>query len=109
MTTSVVFFSFVFVDSIYTERYMSTPQDNALGYNTSDVTRNVENIRHKKFYLLHGTADDNVHYQQAMMLAKVLEKEDILFHSQVCQKSLFLLPIVFIFFLFCLLYGQTLI
>ncbi|KAK2722622.1 venom dipeptidyl peptidase 4-like isoform X2 [Artemia franciscana] len=74
--------NWIYYDSIYTERYMSTPQDNALGYNTSDVTRNVENIRHKKFYLLHGTADDNVHYQQAMMLAKVLEKEDILFHSQ---------------------------
>ena len=72
-------------DSVYTERYMGlpTPDDNLAAYESSDVTRMADNFRGKKFFLIHGTADDNVHYQQSMMLARVLEKADILFDSQV--------------------------
>ena len=72
-------------DTVYTERYMGlpTPNDNLKAYEASDVTRQVENFRNKEFFLIHGTADDNVHYQQSMMLARALEKADILFSSQV--------------------------
>ncbi|CAG7825629.1 unnamed protein product, partial [Allacma fusca] len=50
-------------DSAYTERYMGMPNvtENYKGYAESDVTQNVENFEKKMFYLLHGTADDNVH------------------------------------------------
>jgi dipeptidyl-peptidase-4 len=73
-------------DSIYTERYLGlpTPEDNLQGYNDSDVTRLVEGFRGKQFYLLHGNADDNVHYLQAMELSRALELSDILFRQQVC-------------------------
>ena len=62
---------------------LPTRNDNLKAYEDSDVTRQVENFRNKEFFLIHGTADDNVHYQQSMMLARALEKADILFSSMV--------------------------
>lgn len=70
-------------DSIYTERYMGLPtvEDNLMGYTGTDIMRQAEGIRGKKYMLIHGTADDNVHYQQAMALVKTLEHNDILFEQ----------------------------
>ena len=72
-------------DTIYTERYMGLPtkEDNEAGYNGTDVSRRVDNFRHKKYLLIHGNADDNVHYQQSMELSRALEENDILFQQQV--------------------------
>ncbi|XP_043527094.1 venom dipeptidyl peptidase 4 isoform X2 [Frieseomelitta varia] len=76
--------SWIYYDSLYTERFMGlpTPEDNLHGYNHSDVTRLVEGIRGKKFMLIHGTGDDNVHYQQAMALNRALVDKDIMFEQQ---------------------------
>lgn len=76
--------SWIYYDTVYTERYMGlpTPDDNLRAYDASDITRNVTNFRNKEFFLIHGTADDNVHYQQSMMLSRALEVNDILFRSQ---------------------------
>lgn len=76
--------SWIYYDSIYTERFMGlpTPNDNLDGYNHTDVTRRVEGIRGKKYMLIHGTGDDNVHYQQAMALNKALVDKDIMFQQQ---------------------------
>ncbi|XP_067612885.1 venom dipeptidyl peptidase 4-like isoform X2 [Eurosta solidaginis] len=68
-----------YYDSIYTERYMSLPKLNEVGYLNSQLTTRANRLRGKKFMLVHGTLDDNVHYQQAMVLAKNLERLDILF------------------------------
>ncbi|CAL8095347.1 unnamed protein product [Orchesella dallaii] len=75
--------SWLYYDTIYTERYMGLPteEDNFKGYNDSDVNSNVENFRNKQYMLVHGNADDNVHYQQSMILARALEKKDIFFHQ----------------------------
>ncbi|XP_015601081.1 venom dipeptidyl peptidase 4 isoform X2 [Cephus cinctus] len=75
--------SWIYYDTMYTERYMGLPtkEDNLYGYNASDVTRLVDGIRGKKYMLIHGTGDDNVHYQQAMALAKALSAADILFEQ----------------------------
>ncbi|KAJ3037335.1 hypothetical protein HDV00_001760, partial [Rhizophlyctis rosea] len=56
-----------FYDSIYTERYMKTPQENFEGYQKSAVTQ-MEGFKHTKFLLVHGTADDNVHFQNSASL-----------------------------------------
>jgi len=69
-------------DTIYTERYMSTPHDNPAGYNSSTPLWGLDNLRDKKYYLIHGTHDDNVHYQQSMLLSAALEEKDILFRQQ---------------------------
>ncbi|XP_070507717.1 dipeptidyl peptidase 4 isoform X2 [Chironomus tepperi] len=68
-------------DSIYTERYMLTPNDNPAAYNVSRMANFVENIpKYNKLYMLvHGTLDDNVHFQQGMVLSRVLERSDIQF------------------------------
>ncbi|XP_044266873.1 venom dipeptidyl peptidase 4-like isoform X2 [Tribolium madens] len=76
--------SFIYYDSIYTERYMGlpTPEDNLGGYNNTDVTRKVLAMKDKLFFLIHGNADDNVHYQQSMLLSRALEVYDIPFQQQ---------------------------
>ncbi|XP_032599445.1 venom dipeptidyl peptidase 4 isoform X2 [Drosophila grimshawi] len=68
-----------YYDSIYTERYMGLPETNEIGYANSRLSTRAEKLRDKKYLLVHGTSDDNVHYQQAMILAKNLERHDILF------------------------------
>ncbi|XP_043264684.1 venom dipeptidyl peptidase 4 [Colletes gigas] len=76
--------SWIYYDSIYTERYMGLPtlEDNLRGYNGTDVNRKVEGIRGKKFLLIHGTGDDNVHYQQSLALNKALVQKVIVFELQ---------------------------
>ncbi|KIM34094.1 hypothetical protein M408DRAFT_325611 [Serendipita vermifera MAFF 305830] len=54
-------------DSIYTERYMGTPQNNADGYVNASVS-NVEGFRHVDFLLAHGSGDDNVHFANSAHL-----------------------------------------
>nr|XP_042895921.1 prolyl endopeptidase FAP isoform X6 [Parasteatoda tepidariorum] len=77
--------SWLYYDSIYTERYMQSPspRDNLLNYEKSDVMKQASNFKGKKYLLVHGTADDNVHSQQSMMLAKALTDAGVIFRMQV--------------------------
>lgn len=56
-----------YYDSIYTERYMRTPQENKEGYTENDPLHFAEGLK-GKYLLIHGTADDNVHFQNAVDL-----------------------------------------
>uniref|UniRef100_A0A336K9H3 Venom dipeptidyl peptidase 4 n=1 Tax=Culicoides sonorensis TaxID=179676 RepID=A0A336K9H3_CULSO len=69
----------MYYDSIYTERFMDVPQKNLQSYIDSRLSTMAEGFRDKQYLLIHGTLDDNVHFQQSMALAKSLEKADILF------------------------------
>ena len=64
-----------FYDSIYTERYMDTPQENPDGYANTSVAKAAKDL-HGKLLLLHGMMDDNVHLQNATQLVKALQDED---------------------------------
>lgn len=60
-----------YYDTVYTERFMRTPQENAKGYDQNSPTE-FANLLKGKFLLIHGTADDNVHFQNSMEFAEAL-------------------------------------
>ncbi|PID89031.1 MAG: S9 family peptidase, partial [Bacteroidia bacterium] len=73
-----------FYDSVYTERYMRTPQENPDGYNLNSPLENVDKLKGNFNYLLvHGTADDNVHVQNTYALTKKLVAKDIPFKMHI--------------------------
>lgn len=64
---------------------MGLPTSNNIeSYKEAALLNKVENFRNKMYLLIHGTLDDNVHYQQSMLFAKALELADIQFRQQVC-------------------------
>src|ERR1700759_5585253 len=61
------------VDSIYTERYMFTPQENPRGYDNTSV-HDIEGLsKNVRFLVMHGVADDNVHTQNTYTLIDKLD------------------------------------
>ena len=63
--------SWRFYDSIYTERFLRTPQENPAGYDENSPI-NYANKLTGKFLLVHGSGDDNVHVQNTMRLTNAL-------------------------------------
>ncbi len=60
-----------FYDSIYTERYLQTPQENAAGYDDNSPINHVDKLK-GNLLLIHGSADDNVHVQNSMQMIEAL-------------------------------------
>lgn len=60
-----------YYDSVYTERFMRTPQENFEGYAATSPLRKVNDLQ-GRLLLIHGTADDNVHFMQTMEYAEAL-------------------------------------
>nr|XP_053623584.1 uncharacterized protein LOC128682748 [Plodia interpunctella] len=75
--------SWLYYNTMYTERYMGLPtwEDNLSGYNASDVTVLADKLRGHDFFVMHGNADDNVHYQNAAKLFTALQQLDIPFEQ----------------------------
>ncbi|MFT6842266.1 MAG: dipeptidyl-peptidase-4 [Psychroserpens sp.] len=67
--------SWRYYDSIYTERYMTTPQENASGYDENSPINHVDKLK-GDFLLIHGTGDDNVHVQNTMLMVDALIQAD---------------------------------
>jgi dipeptidyl-peptidase-4 len=63
--------SWRFYDTIYTERYMTTPQENPSGYDENSPINHVDKLK-GDFLLIHGTGDDNVHVQNTMRMVEAL-------------------------------------
>ncbi|XP_074159383.1 dipeptidyl peptidase 4 [Sminthopsis crassicaudata] len=72
-----------FYDSVYTERYMGLPipQDNLDHYKNSTVMSRAENFKQVEYLLIHGTADDNVHFQQSAQISKALVEAGVDFQA----------------------------
>ncbi len=60
-----------FYDTVYTERFMRTPQQNASGYSAGSAVALASQLQ-GKLLLIHGTTDDNVHFQNAIEYSRAL-------------------------------------
>jgi len=69
-----------FYDNIYMERYMRTPQENAQGYDDNSPLNFTDKMK-GKFLIIHGTADDNVHFQNSVEMIKAMIKNNVDFES----------------------------
>ena len=71
-----------FYDTVYTERFMRTPQENFEGYNATSPLLRAKELK-GKLLLIHGTADDNVHFMQSLEYAEALVQAGIQFDMHV--------------------------
>lgn len=70
-----------YYDNVYTERFMRTPAENAKGYDENAPEKMAAGLK-GKFLLIHGTADDNVHFQNSIMLSTALIKANKEYDSE---------------------------
>uniref|UniRef100_A0A8C2L6V5 Fibroblast activation protein, alpha n=1 Tax=Cyprinus carpio TaxID=7962 RepID=A0A8C2L6V5_CYPCA len=70
-----------YYDAVYTERYMHRPEENMESYKNSTVTDRAKNFKSVQYMLVHGTADDNVHFQQAAQISKALVENYVDFEA----------------------------
>uniref|UniRef100_A0A286XAI4 Fibroblast activation protein alpha n=1 Tax=Cavia porcellus TaxID=10141 RepID=A0A286XAI4_CAVPO len=75
--------SWEYYASIYTERFMGLPtkDDNLAHYKNSTVMARAEYFRNVDYLLIHGTADDNVHFQNSAQIAKALVNAQVDFQA----------------------------
>ena len=71
-----------YYDTIYAERFMRTPKENAEGYKAGSAFTRADKL-HGKLLLVHGITDDNVHYQNCVEYAEHLVQLDKQFDMQV--------------------------
>lgn len=69
-----------FYDSIYTERYLKLPSENASGYDENSPVTYADRLK-GNYLIVHGTGDDNVHFQNAVAMVNALVKANIPFES----------------------------
>ncbi len=64
-----------YYDNIYTERYMQTPQENETGYDNNSPINYTDQLK-GNYLLVHGTGDDNVHFQNAIQMINALVRSN---------------------------------
>lgn len=69
-------------DNIYTERFMRTPQENASGYDDNSPINHVDKLK-GKYFIIHGTGDDNVHVQNTYEMTAALVAKNIDFDMMI--------------------------
>ena len=71
-----------FYDSVYTERFMRTPKENGEGYDAGSAIKRADQLQ-GSLLLIHGTADDNVHYQNCTEYSEALVQANKQFDMQI--------------------------
>ena len=74
-----------YYDTVYTERYMRTPQQNAQGYADCPISRAAQ--LSGSLLLIHGTADDNVHFRNFVEVSEAYVQADKPFAQQIGRAS----------------------
>ncbi|HIS09945.1 MAG TPA: S9 family peptidase [Candidatus Avibacteroides excrementipullorum] len=72
-----------FYDTVYTERFMRTPQENKEGYDKASAINRIDKL-HGKLLMVHGTADDNVHYRNMAEYC-----EELVQHDKSCDMQIY--------------------
>lgn len=72
-----------FYDTVYTERFMRTPQENKEGYDKASAINRIDKL-HGKLLIVHGTADDNVHYRNMAEYC-----EELVQHDKYCDMQIY--------------------
>ncbi|OYU95104.1 MAG: S9 family peptidase [Bacteroidetes bacterium B1(2017)] len=70
-----------YYDNIYTERFMRTPAENGKNYDDNSPINHVEKIK-GNYLIIHGTADDNVHFQNTVEMVDAMIKKSVKFDSE---------------------------
>jgi dipeptidyl-peptidase-4 len=70
-----------YYDNIYTERYMRTPQENGKNYDDNSPINHVEKIK-GNYLIIHGTADDNVHFQNTVEMLDAMIRKNVKYDSE---------------------------
>ena len=71
-----------YYDTVYTERFMRTPQENATGYDNSSAVKLAGDLQ-GNLLLIHGTSDDNVHYLNTLYYSEALVEAGKVFDMQI--------------------------
>jgi dipeptidyl-peptidase 4 len=69
-----------FYDTIYTERYLKRPQENKDGYDNNSPNTQADKLK-GNYFIIHGTGDDNVHFQNAVEMHEAMVKANKQFTS----------------------------
>ena len=69
-----------YYDTVYTERFLKTPQENAAGYDDNSPVQYADKLN-AKLLMIHGTGDDNVHVQNAIAMTDALIKANKQFET----------------------------
>ncbi|CDW57817.1 Dipeptidyl peptidase family [Trichuris trichiura] len=75
--------NFRLYDATYTERYLGLYENNVIGYDRTNVAKNVTAFGLGKYLLIHGSFDDNVHYQNTAAFVEALTAQNIKFQMMV--------------------------
>ena len=73
-------FTWKYYDTIYSERYLGLPQDNEAGYEDNNIVNHADKLQ-GSYFIIHGTGDDNVHFQIAVAMQEALIKAGKQFDS----------------------------
>lgn len=71
-----------YYDSAYTERYMGVPKDNEAGYRNTSLLSRAAQFSNVDYLIIHGAADDNVHYQHTAQMVRALTEAEVKFRVQ---------------------------
>ncbi|XP_050530532.1 venom dipeptidyl peptidase 4-like isoform X2 [Daktulosphaira vitifoliae] len=73
----------LYYDTFYTERYLDLYNKNFRGYRNASLIYNAEGLRGKDYMIIHGTLDDNVHFQHTALLSRELQHNRIPFRHHI--------------------------